>query len=213
MGLTIICDFDGVWVDSFAALFRINEQAIEHMGKRLSAEQYRAAFKGPIHHELRQLLGLDDAQQAEFSDYKRKIFPTLYNAQTVTFFPFAPTLIAELSHLGQLHIVTASPPEAVCGLLEQANLRDYFGEVAGFSLVGKRATLDRLCAEKPGNDTVFITDTVGDVREATGLKLGLIGVAWGFHQRDDLLAAGARVVVSDGLELKVCLVNPVTVRN
>lgn len=205
MPKTIICDFDGVWVDSFAALFHINEVAVARLGRQLTAEQYRTAFNGPIHHELRKLLDLDEAQQREFSNHKRQIFPAYYNAETVRFFPFAQTLIVDLSRLGRLHIVTASPPEAVSGLLEQQGLRGYFGEVTGFNLEGKMGTLERLRAAAAPAEGCFITDTVGDVREAAGLALRIVAVDWGFHARDDLQAAGAHAVASDGTELKVCL--------
>ena len=210
---TIICDFDGVWVDSFDVLYRINEVAVAKIGLQLTPEQYRAAFNGPIHHELRKLLGLDEARQLEFSNYKRQIFSSYYHSQSVRFFPFAGPLIAELSRLGRLHIVTASPPEAVSKLLEQQRLRDYFGDVLGFSLVGKRAALDRLVGEASHSESFFITDTVGDIREAAGLKLKVVAVAWGFHQRSDLQAAGAHAVVSDGDGLKICLQDAAAVDN
>lgn len=201
MSRTIICDFDGVWVDSFGVLLRINQAALAGMGMTLTAEEYRAAFHGPIHHELRRRLGLTEAQQREFSDQKRRIFHEHYHAASVSFFPFADKLIARLSGLGRLHIVTASPAEAVGGLLEQKGLRGYFGEVAGFSLLGKRATLERLLDESRGAQGCFITDTAGDVREAAGLNLKVIAVAWGFHQHVELLGAGAQAVATNGNEL------------
>ena len=201
MGRTIICDFDGVWVDSFEVLLGINQAALARRGKTISAEQYRAAFHGPIHHALREQLGLDEAQQREFSEDKRRIFPDHYHAASVSFFPFAEALIVRLSQLGQLHVVTASPAEAVSGLLVKKGLRRYFGEVAGFSLVGKRATLERLVAAAPDAPAYFVTDTVGDVREAAGLNLKVIAVGWGFHSRAELLAAGTHAVVTTADEL------------
>jgi phosphoglycolate phosphatase-like HAD superfamily hydrolase len=32
------------------------------------------------------------------------------------------------------------------------------------------------------NDCVFITDTLGDMREATKMNVGSIGVTWGFNK-------------------------------
>jgi phosphoglycolate phosphatase len=201
MSKTIICDFDGVWADSFDVLYRINEIAATALGLKLTPQQYRAAFHGPIHCELRKLLNFDDAQQTEFSNHKRRIFPAHYHTKSVRFFPFAAATIAKLSQLGQLHIVTASPAEAVAALLEEQGLRNYFDEVAGFNLAGKRATLERLAAQTPLSSSFFITDTIGDVREAAGLPLTTIAVSWGFHQREDLQAAGAHRIASNGDEL------------
>lgn len=201
MSQTIICDFDGVWVDSFAALYRINDAAATAFGLRLTAAQYGDAFNGPIHRELARLLQLDAARHHEFSEYKRRIFSEHYNPRTVQFFPFAESLMKALPQFGRLHIVTASPVEAVEALLEQSGLRSHFDEVAGFSLAGKRATLERLVAQAPQDPAVFVTDTVGDVREAAGLRLDVFGVGWGFHHPADLLAAGARGVARDSAEL------------
>ena len=36
------------------------------------------------------------------------------------------------------------------------------------------------------NDCVFITDTLGDMREAKAAGVGAIGVSWGFHSRETL---------------------------
>ncbi len=33
---------------------------------------------------------------------------------------------------------------------------------------------------------IFVTDTLGDMREAKAADVGAIGVAWGFHSRETL---------------------------
>jgi phosphoglycolate phosphatase len=52
--------------------------------------------------------------------------------------------------------------------------------------------------QKAGVDkaqTVMVGDTVHDMRMAKAAGVGAIGVAWGYHERDDLIEAGADVVI------------------
>jgi phosphoglycolate phosphatase len=50
-------------------------------------------------------------------------------------------------------------------------------------------------------DTVMIGDTVFDIEMARRAGVGAIGVAWGYHEEEELHAAGAHRVVRDGHEL------------
>jgi len=49
-------------------------------------------------------------------------------------------------------------------------------------------------SDRTAAEVVLITDTVGDVREASNCGVRVIGVAWGMHSSDALLAAGAESV-------------------
>ena len=52
--------------------------------------------------------------------------------------------------------------------------------------------------QKAGVDkaqTVMVGDTVHDMRMAKAAGVGAIGVAWGYHERDDLIEAGADLVI------------------
>jgi len=50
-------------------------------------------------------------------------------------------------------------------------------------------------------DTVMIGDTVYDIEMAVGARARAIGVAWGYHTPDELLAAGAEAVADTPAEL------------
>jgi phosphoglycolate phosphatase len=42
------------------------------------------------------------------------------------------------------------------------------------------------CAAQP-EDSLFITDTLGDIREAKQSRVQAIAVSWGFHEKNVLL--------------------------
>jgi phosphoglycolate phosphatase len=62
------------------------------------------------------------------------------------------------------------------------------------------AAMDEALAE-PG-DTVMIGDTVYDMEMAQVAGARAIGVAWGYHEADELLAAGAEAVARSPAELR-----------
>ena len=55
------------------------------------------------------------------------------------------------------------------------------------------------------SQTVMIGDTVHDMRMAKAAGVGAIGVVWGYHERADLLQAGADIVIDrfDDLDMAV----------
>ena len=56
----------------------------------------------------------------------------------------------------------------------------------------------------PG-DTIFIGDTTFDMEMARAARLRSIGVAWGYHETDRLVAAGAHRIASTIDELRACI--------
>ncbi|MEK9154423.1 MAG: HAD hydrolase-like protein, partial [Patescibacteria group bacterium] len=48
---------------------------------------------------------------------------------------------------------------------------------------------------------VFITDTLGDMREAKSVGVGAIGVSWGFHARETLLQGEPFRIVAQPAEI------------
>lgn len=55
------------------------------------------------------------------------------------------------------------------------------------------------------SDAVFIGDTTFDMEMAQAARLRSIGVAWGYHQTDRLMAAGAHRVANAVAELRNCI--------
>jgi phosphoglycolate phosphatase len=56
--------------------------------------------------------------------------------------------------------------------------------------------------------TVMIGDTSFDIEMAVNARVRGVGVAWGYHRPDDLIAAGAVAVAMDCIELRGHIVAP-----
>ena len=50
-------------------------------------------------------------------------------------------------------------------------------------------------------DCIFITDTLGDIREAAHVSIQTIGVTWGFHDRQTLLSGDPYRIVDEPSEI------------
>ncbi len=57
-------------------------------------------------------------------------------------------------------------------------------------------------------DTVMIGDTTFDIEMARAADVRAIGVAWGYHAPEELVAAGAAAVVNSAAELADAIKNP-----
>jgi len=181
----IIFDFDGVLVDSLDNLYQINSAAAIALDRSLTKDQYLSAFAGPLNQKLGEILSLNEAELEKFINHKRQIFANHYNGTSVQPFPFALDLIKQASDLGTLWILSTAPLEHIRVVLEEHNLLNYFARIIGQSQQPKSVFLNEAVSES--ERTFFLTDTVGDLKEA-GKVDGVIsiGVTWGFHQADVL---------------------------
>lgn len=190
MDKVIIFDFDGVLADSFSTVYEINRRAAEYLGRDLSQSTYRDLFKGNIHENLKGSLDLNTEEAQKFNQYKFSIFDSLYNAENVSLFEFAPELITQLSNNAELRIVSSAPEKAISAVLENNGILQYFSSISGINKLGKKVTFREMLegdvAKGLSPKYFFITDTVGDIREALGFPIKTVGVGWGFHKLADL---------------------------
>jgi len=185
----IIFDFDGVLVDSLDFWFVINKSAAALVGKRLTKQKYLQSFLGNIHSGLRDGLKLNAKEAVEFSKQKIKLIKMAYNPNDVKFFSFAPELIRQLSKKYDLCIVTSSPEPAVRSLLKGKRLENNFKKIYGLNKFGKRHILKVLLKKYLSKKVLFVTDTIGDVKEGKAVGVFTVAVGWGFHKPKELKTA------------------------
>lgn len=117
-------------------------------------------------------------------------------------------MLAALYEAGyQLAIVTNKADfaaQALCGKLFGKYVKTVIGSVPSRpnkpAPDGVYAALDAMHVTR--DEAVYIGDSEVDVQTAQNACVDMIGVLWGFRNRDDLQKAGANVTVSDAQELK-----------
>ncbi len=171
----IIFDFDGVIHDTFELAYKINKKIRPNM----SPEKYKDFFNGNIykHKEVtKESSGL-------FFKYQNKEFKKLIIKQDIK------DELLKLKDKYKLFIVSSNMEEALNEYLRKNNILLVFTKVLGMeSHLSKVEKFKRLFKEHSltKDNCVFVTDTLGDILEATKVGLKTIAVDYGFHSREQL---------------------------
>ena len=199
----IMFDFDGVIVDTLDFSFASSEIA---QGKSLTMDQYRAMFYGNI---------FDSGEVAE--QRKREGKTGKPSANDVFFQHYIPRLMECPPIEAMLHVLdsaSAMHPVVMISSTINQSLRDYverYGLAHHFQLImgGDTHTskvvkinMAKELYAVDDKDCLFITDTLGDIREAAKAGVQSIGVTWGFHLREDLEKGNPLAIVETPADLK-----------
>jgi phosphoglycolate phosphatase len=198
----VIFDFDGTIADSFAAslsaynrvaprlrLRTVAESEVPEL-RRMSAGQLMTALGVPMWKLPRLMLSV----RADLMEHFHGVGPIAGIA------PALRDLHAAGHHLA---IVSSNSQTNVRGFLGRHDLELFSTVAAGSSIFGKAVRLRRLLrtARLDGARAVFIGDTSPDMRAAREAGMAAIAVAWGFSDRQPLLAESPDAVVEKTDEL------------
>lgn len=179
----LLFDFDGVIFDSFEGLFSLAQKYWD-----MTAEQYRAAHEGNIYEDMREM-NAEDLREEErklgryFDEAGEAIAPTC------PIFSGMRDALLQLSDRYQLFIVTSTPSPVVKKVLQRCGIESCFAGIYGLDIDrSKEKKIGMIFAQHHvvSEDCVFITDTLGDIREARKAGVEAIAVTWGFHERERL---------------------------
>ncbi len=174
----ILFDFDGVIVDTFSFCYRIIDSR-----DSLSESEYRARFEGNINAAPKKT---PQDPNAKPFDFQGQYLTELLNCQPNK---EIKTVIQELAKDHTLIIISSTISPSIAQYLEVIGLRGCFAEILGNdvekSKVKKIQSVLERYAVKP-METVFITDTLGDIKEASECGVRSIGVTWGYHSKETL---------------------------
>jgi len=175
----IIFDMDGV-------LFDTNEIASRHMSLRfpgISEETKLELLTGNFHQELEKL-SLERAQESEEQKLERQVRYVKEKSEA-PMYDGMKELLEGLHQDGYTIALNTSAWERNCfPLLERAGLVDLF-DFLGTAEVSKskeekfNILKDRYQSDI--KDMLFVTDTLGDVREADAAGVSTVAVTWGAH--------------------------------
>ncbi len=181
----IIFDFDGVIIDSFQTALSVEQITVPE----LDDETYRILFEGNINKvEGYQNESLKKIKHDEvfWSEYTKRV---LRDAQL---FPKMQDVITQLSNQYSLSVISSSISSLISDMLSREHLEQYFEEILGNDVHPSKIEKIKMIFDKydlSPEDCVFVTDTLGDIREGNQVGVGSIGVTWGFHSVE-VLAQG-----------------------
>jgi phosphoglycolate phosphatase len=201
----VMFDFDGVIVDSldvFSAAF-LDACTAAGVPGFTAPDDLLAVMEDNFYVGMR-ARGVDDERVAEVL---RRLGDALVRARHwLKPFPLVPQVLEDLADARTVVIVTSSPTEVVEGWLRTHEVHGV-SEVAGAETArSKVEKIHALLARFPDQEVCwYVGDTAGDIREAREAGVTPLGVAWGWHEPELLMEAGAERIAASPAELLTIL--------
>ncbi|HEV7276413.1 MAG TPA: HAD-IA family hydrolase [Devosiaceae bacterium] len=206
----IVFDVDGTLIDSVALIVQTVTNAFEAIDEPVPSETAIRSISGITARDAMALLA--PAAPPERVDQILESYRTHYRRGAgVTTEPLFAGALAALDRLQQrpdtiLAVATGKGYRGAVTLLERHAILDRFHsiETPDHNRGKPDPQMIETAMTKAGaskSETVMIGDTIHDMRMARAAGVHAIGVAWGYHEVTELVAAGADTIVESFAEL------------
>lgn len=181
----ITFDFDGVIGNTYQIHFKICQEIF----KSLTEKEFIDYHKGNV---FRSKIMVWNPQKLQYFNKKQKEEFTKKHL-----FPLK-NVIKKLSQNCQLFIISSSIDTNIKHFLKLGKLDQYFKQIYGAKTHRSKVKKFKMIFGQhnlKADECLFVTDTVGDIKEAGKVKIKTIAVTWGYHstellkeQKPDFLA-------------------------
>lgn len=177
----LVFDFDGVLFDTMALV----NQATMELFPSLTEEMARELLVGNLHEGLEKIAHLriqhTEEEKARWrEEYSKK-------KAEAPMFVGAKAMLEELHAAGYILVLNTTAANQNClPLLEKAEITGLFDFLATKEMSKSKVEKFTLIEEKYGispNEMLFVTDSLGDLRESDIAGVPTIAVLWGAHDR------------------------------
>ena len=177
----IVFDMDGV-------LFDTTEIARKNMKNRfpdITDEIQKEILTGNFHEEVAKLT-IPRKKETEEEKITRQLQYSKDKSKALMYMGMKELLI-EIKERGHIIIMNTSALDRNCiPLLEKSDIKDLFDMLATAELSKSKVEKFKMIQEKYGiekNEMLFITDTLGDIKEADIAGIQTVAVTWGAHDK------------------------------
>lgn len=186
----IFFDFDGVIADSFEAAFEANKI----LYPSLEREVYRRRFDGNINETMgSDRLGESYKPDTDFfKEYDSRLLKS-------PMFPGMREVLEILQAQFTLVIISSTTASLINKFLALHKIDKFFREILGNDThASKIKKLEIALAryDSEARDCIFVTDTLGDIKEAHHMRIKTIAVTWGYQPKE-LLEKGTPFATAD----------------
>jgi phosphoglycolate phosphatase len=214
----VVFDCDGTLVDSQHAIFRSMSGAFARYGlPNLSRDSVRRIVGLSLHNAISVLVPEANSDLIEnirlaYSDEWKKMRAN--ESLEEPLFPGALNAILQVEEAGWLlGVATGKSYDGVVATLSRYGILDKFITIQASDkvMLGKPnpemifAALDETNVDK--SHAVMIGDTTFDIDMAINAGVCAIGVNWGYHDANELIASGAQCVINQFHELHSALID------
>lgn len=190
----VLFDFDGVIVDSF----EITYQSAKEVGSPITREQHKKLLEGNFFETLKKIKEISADHHEQFYE---KYLPRLFELSPVN---GIAEVLSSLGNSYRLVVVSSTISSPIRGYLETHHLDRHFDWIMGSDVHQSKTEKIKMAMRDyrvNPEQCVFITDTLGDIREAAKCSVRAIGVSWGFHEQERLERGRPFMVVNKVEEL------------
>ncbi|MFA5773091.1 MAG: HAD hydrolase-like protein [Candidatus Paceibacterota bacterium] len=189
----VIFDFDGVLVDTLIMHYKISSK----VNKGISLNTFKSFFEGNIHKAIR-FDGTPKIRHHNFNELYKQ------HTRELVIPEILKNILKNLSEMYNLVIISSADTFLINDILNKECVGVYFQDILGADMARDKTEKIKTILNKyniGSENSVFVTDTSGDVRE--GFKCGVksIAVTWGFHDRKTLENANPIAIIDDPRDL------------
>ncbi len=206
---TLLLDLDGTLTDNYAGISRSILHALEKFGAHTPSDvELRHCIGPPLRHTFGRLLNTDDPMLIEraLAHYRERYAVEGWRENAV--YAGIDAALAALDQRGhRLMLCTSKPKVYAERIVGHFGLARYLDAVYGAEFGGRHDDKAELMAAllskerlEPGR-CIMIGDRAQDIRAANAHQVDTIGVLWGYGSREELVGAGARVLITAPDEL------------
>ncbi len=207
--MNVLLDLDGTLTDSRLGIVRSIQHALRSLGHDAPEEPALLKYIGPpLHAAFREMLPVNkdsDIERAIAAYRERYVAVGIFENAV---YPDVQGALELLRRRGaRLFVATSKPQVFAQRILEHFEMNHYFDAIYGSELDGQRTDKIDLIAHVLVKShlhpmhTVMIGDRHHDVVGAITNGVGAVGVLWGYGSREELLSAGAQMLLDAPSEL------------
>lgn len=192
----ILFDFDGTVFDTGEGIMKSVQYAALAFGYDEPDYTALRSFVGPpLVESFIRRYGVDmEKARAMTAKYRERY--SVQGLAECSVYPGVPELVQRLRDRGaKVVVATGKPTKFTVDILESAGLGGLFDDVLGSEFDGTRGqkweVIAELLARHGSEGAVMVGDRDNDVNGAKKCGIPCVGVAWGYAEPGELLAAGA----------------------
>jgi phosphoglycolate phosphatase len=179
----LLFDVDGVIIDSYERNYQAAKAFIKnHSGDEISSEEYRTLLEGNAWKNIFTRAGVslpeniteDDVDDFFEHYHENKIYTGM------------KPILQSVAKTNILVVNTSTFISFAAPVFEREGIEELFAAFLGPKSSLKKDDKIRIAMEefnKSADETIFITDTAGDVLEGKETGVTTVGVTWGYHDR------------------------------
>lgn len=209
---TILFDLDGTLTDSQEGIINSALYALNYFGIQEKREKIINFIGPPLYETFRETYGFDPERTRIGTDKFHEYFDHRGWRENEVY-SGVENLLKELKTAGKrLFVATSKPEWSAVRILEHFGLAQYFDHISGAPKDENGGTKAQVIANALSyldndnhNEIVMVGDRKHDVSGAHEMGLPVVGVLYGYGDREELEAAGADFIAKDVDELKTLL--------